>query len=128
MWRSRQEAGKSLALKLRQYKNTDAIVLALPRGGVVIGYEIANYLNLPLDIVVTRKIGHPNNPEYALCAVDETGQLLCDEYDKSFIDQTWLQHEVKKEKKEALRRLRVYKKINRYNPSRIKQLSLLMMV
>ena len=57
MFTDRHEAGKKLAEKLGIYRGTNAVVLALPRGGVVIGYEVAQVLRLPLDIIAVRKIG-----------------------------------------------------------------------
>ena len=105
---NRQEAGKLLAKELYDYKGTDAIVYALPRGGVVLGFEIARELNIPLDIIITRKIGHPNNPEYAVCAITEEGELVCNEFEKSLLDPDWLKREMEKEQKEALRRRKTY--------------------
>lgn len=69
MFKNRIEAGKQLAAKLQHYKNTTTIVLAVPRGGVPVGKEIAEALNIPLDIVLSKKIGHPLNPEFAVGAV-----------------------------------------------------------
>jgi putative phosphoribosyl transferase len=65
----RKEAGLLLAEKLIKYKGKDAVVLAIPRGGVPIGHEIAKTLELPLDIVLSKKIGHPLNPEFAIGSV-----------------------------------------------------------
>ena len=76
MFEDRADAGRQLAKRLAPYAGQAAIVLALPRGVVTLGHEIAQALSLPLDIVVTRKIGHPKNPEYAICAVDEKGTLI----------------------------------------------------
>ena len=109
MFRDREDAGKQLAKKLLKYQGRDAIVIALPRGGVVVGHEIARVLQLPLDIVVTRKIGHPNDPEYAVCAVDETGTLLCNEVERAAIDEKWLKEETKRQQTEAQRRSVVYR-------------------
>lgn len=76
----RHDAGKKLAKELNNYRGQLAvIVLAIPRGGVVIGYEIARALNAPLDIVVTKKIGAPDNPEFAIGAVNLDGQVILDE-------------------------------------------------
>ena len=66
---NREEAGGLLAEKLEKYRGTDAIILAVPRGGVTIGYEIAKKLELPLDIVLSKKIGHPENEEFAVGSV-----------------------------------------------------------
>lgn len=107
MFENRHDAGKQLALLLTEYKASDAIVYALPRGGVTLGYEIAQHLNLPLELVIVRKIGHPDNPEYAIGAVSETGRYVVNEQEK-FIDQKWLKEEIKKEQQEAIRRRRVY--------------------
>ncbi len=109
MFKNRSEAGKKLAEKLRQYKNANAIVLALPRGGVVVGYEVARLLDAPLDIVVVRKIGHPDNPEYAICATDEKGTLLCDEAEAKLVDRKWLDEEAGRQRKEAGRRITAYR-------------------
>ncbi len=60
-FRNREEAGLLLAEKLKEYHGTDSVVLAVPRGGVPVGYEIARELSIPLDIVLSKKIGHPGN-------------------------------------------------------------------
>lgn len=66
---NRPDAARQLAEKLEKYKNTNSVILAVPRGGVPIGYYLANHLNLPFDLLMTKKIGHPNNPEFAIGAV-----------------------------------------------------------
>lgn len=109
MFANREDAGRQLAKKLAHYQETDAVVLALPRGGVVVGEEIARVLHFPLDIVVVRKIGHPSNPEYAICATDEKGMLLCNEEERKYVDQKWLKEEVERQRQEAARRLKVYR-------------------
>jgi putative phosphoribosyl transferase len=110
MFSDRTEAGKKLAQALKGYQGQDVVVYALPRGGVVLGIEVAKALNAPLDLVLPRKIGHPFHPEYAICAVTESGQLVCNETEKSSIDQAWLKLEVIKEQAEAKRRRNVYLK------------------
>ncbi|HSP45433.1 MAG TPA: phosphoribosyltransferase [Chthoniobacterales bacterium] len=73
-FRDRKEAGKLLAERLRAYqRHPDAIVLALPRGGVPIGFEIANKLGLPLDVFVVRKLGVPGQSELAMGAIASGG-------------------------------------------------------
>lgn len=110
IFKNRIEAGQKLAEKLGAYKNKkDAIVLALPRGGVVLGAEIAKILDLPLDIIVPRKIGHPENPEYAIGAITETGEGIFNEAERARVDPKWLEGEIEKEKKEAQRRLKTYR-------------------
>jgi len=70
MFINREQAGSLLADELLIYKNSkDVVVVAIPKGGVPVGYEIAKKLNLPLEIVLSKKIGHPFNKEYAIGAV-----------------------------------------------------------
>jgi putative phosphoribosyl transferase len=72
----RTDAGRELAAKLGAYRDDPSgLILALPRGGVVVGYEISLALNLPLDVFITQKLGAPDNPEYAIGAVAETGSI-----------------------------------------------------
>lgn len=73
---NREEAGRRLVEKLIRYRDHPAaIILALPRGGVAVGYQLSLGLHLPLDVFITRKLGAPDNPEYALGAVGETGTI-----------------------------------------------------
>src|SRR3990167_9133657 len=73
-FRDRHEAGRFLASKLKKYRqNKDAIVLGLPRGGVVVAYEVAQALGLPLDVFVVRKLGVPYNQELAIGAIASVG-------------------------------------------------------
>lgn len=68
MFRNREEAGGLLARQLQKYSGMNGVVLAVPRGGLPVGYVIATKLHLPLEIVLTKKIGHPANKEYAIGA------------------------------------------------------------
>lgn len=75
LFKDRKDAGKQLAAIMLQYKNLkNAVVLGLPRGGIVVAYEVAKALNLPLDLICPRKIGAPFNPEFAIGAVTESGR------------------------------------------------------
>lgn len=101
-----------MAAALKKYNNSpNTIILALPRGGVVVGYEVAKKLNLPLDIVVPRKIGAPANPEFAIGAITEQGVGVFDEMiiGAYGITESYLQNEIKKEKAEAERRQKLYR-------------------
>jgi len=72
--KNREEAGRRLVERLTAYReHPGALILALPRGGVAVGYQLSLGLHLPLDVFITRKLGAPDNPEYALGAVGETG-------------------------------------------------------
>jgi putative phosphoribosyl transferase len=72
------EAGKKLAEALRGFRGMDVVVLGIPRGGVVVANEVANALGSPLDIVVSRKIEAPGEPEFALGAVTQEGDVILD--------------------------------------------------
>ncbi|MEK7611323.1 MAG: phosphoribosyltransferase family protein [Patescibacteria group bacterium] len=77
IFRDRETAGKMLAGRLADYQGEkDAIVLGIPRGGVVVAAAVAKVLNLPLDIVVARKLPAPGNPELAIGAVDGEGHVF----------------------------------------------------
>ena len=74
LYKNRTQAGKAVAAKLRAYKDCkDLIVLALPRGGVPVAFEIANQLHAPLDIFVVRKLGTPAQEELAMGAIATGG-------------------------------------------------------
>ncbi len=74
--KDRTEAGLLLSEKLKKYQNTHSVVLAVPRGGVPIGFMIAKSLSLPLDITLSKKIGHPYNKEFAIGAVSMESMVL----------------------------------------------------
>lgn len=110
MLKNRYWAGQKLAEKLYAYRHTDAMVLALPRGGVVVGHAIAWTLSLLLDIITVCKVGHPSNTEYTIGAVDENGVAVFNEEEVGSINERWLQKEVAKQMTEARRRRKLYRK------------------
>jgi putative phosphoribosyl transferase len=68
-FKNRSDAGQKLAARLAKYKGQDAVLLALPRGGVPVAAEVAEALNAPIDLVLVRKIGVPSQPELAMGAI-----------------------------------------------------------
>ena len=78
MFKDRTDAGMQLAEKLLEFKSQNVVVLAIPRGGLPLGAIIAKALNAPLDVVLTKKIGHPYNKEYAIGAVSLKNSILSD--------------------------------------------------
>lgn len=78
-FRDRAHAGQILSQKLSELGYKGGVVLGIPCGGIVVAQEIANRLNAELDIVIAHKIGAPGNPEFAIGAVSENGQLFFDE-------------------------------------------------
>lgn len=110
MFKDRTDAGRQLAKELERYRDKDAVVIALPRGGVVLGYELSRALSLPLDIIITRKIGHPSSPEYAIGVVDEHGMNIFNTGEVDSVDRQWLRQEIREQKEEAHRRSVLYRK------------------
>lgn len=107
-FKDRIDAGKRLANKLLRYKSENAVVIGLPRGGVVVASEVAKALNLPLEIIVVRKISHKDNPEYAIGAVSEKGKVFLSNEAQLFVGEEWLNSEIQKEMIEAKRRRTEY--------------------
>jgi len=109
LFRDRTDAGKQLAKALARYRGQNVVVYALPRGGVVLGAEIARELNAPLDLIVVRKIGHPRFPEYAIAAVATDGHTVMNRSEVDSIDQEWFDERSQIEQQEACRRQDVYR-------------------
>lgn len=104
----RQDAGRRLAAVLERYRGAaDVVVLGVPRGGVVVAAEVARLLALPLDIVVTRKIGAPGNPEYAVGAVDADGHVFAGVL--LGVPEGYLERAATFEREEIARRLHAYR-------------------
>ena len=108
MFQDRRDAGKKLAEALIPYRGHDVVVYALPRGGVVLGVEVARTLKAPLDLIVVRKIGHPLQPEYAIGAVAEDGYLLVSAGEIAGLDRRWFDRASAAELEEARRRRKLF--------------------
>ena len=107
-FKDRTDAGRKLAQALDSYANQDGVVYALPRGGVVLGVEVARALRMPLDLLIPRKLGHPLQPEYAIGAVVESGEMVVNQWEVSRVDPQWFKREVEAERREARRRRELY--------------------
>jgi putative phosphoribosyl transferase len=110
---NRTDAGQQLAQALKQYRNReDVLVLALPRGGVPVAEVVARELNLPLDVLIVRKVGLPANPELAMGAVASGGVEVVNES----VTRTWgigpeqFKQTAQRELKELERREAVYRR------------------
>jgi len=93
MFRNREEAGTLLAGKLKKFSHQDGIVLAVPRGGIPVAYVVARELGMPLDLVLTKKIGHPQNKEYAIGAVSPTDYFVISHED---VTENYILEEIRK--------------------------------
>ncbi len=107
-FKDRAAAGRRLAAKLRSLNLSDAVVLGLPRGGVETASVVADSLQLPLGIIMVRKIGHPDNPEYAVGAISELGAEVFSNDIKS-IDPAWLSLEIARQSQQIKSRRSKYK-------------------
>ena len=112
LFQDRREAGKALAKELASLRGKpDVIVLGIPRGGVVVGCEIAQALDAPLDVYITRKIGAPHNPELAIGAVASDGTVLIDRQlvRRLGVPQDYIDQESARQEQETTRRLAEYR-------------------
>jgi len=89
----------------------DAIVLAIPRGGVIVGYEVAHQLKIQLDLIIPRKIGAPDNPELAIGAIAEDGAVIIDSGLVKYLEvsKSYISEESQRQLAEIRRRLRLYR-------------------
>lgn len=113
IFQNRNDAGNKLAQELSAYSNKDnVIVLGLARGGVVVADCIAKVLHVPLDVVIVRKVGAPDNPELALGAVTEEGEGIFNEDLIAMlgVSREYLDAEVEKEKEEVKARKKLFLK------------------
>ena len=111
LFRDRREAGRLLAAKLSAYANRpDVLVLALPRGGVPVAYEVARALGAPLDVFVVRKLGVPGYEELAMGAVASGGVRVLNEeiVERLGIPDDLIDAVAEREQRELLRRERLY--------------------
>jgi predicted phosphoribosyltransferase len=107
--KNREEAGKLLAYQLLQFKWANPLVVAIPRGGVPVGYEIAKALGAPLDTIIVRKIGAPGNPEFAIGAMTSSDTEINSEMVRALgISKDQVEEITKREKKELDRRIKTY--------------------
>ena len=111
LFRDRVDAAKRLVSALAGLTGKDAIVLAIPRGGVVVGFEVAKALNVPLDVIIPRKIGAPGNPELAIGAVTEDGTVILNEELVNYLGVTerYIKEESGRQRQEIQRRLKLYR-------------------
>ena len=111
-FKDRHEAGIKLAEQLKKYKeNKDVVVLAIPRGGVEVGFEIAKFLNAKLDIIVTKKIGLPGDEEFAIGSVGPDKKVMLNEGTISIynVPKDYIDSQKREIGKEIERRYKAYK-------------------
>lgn len=112
LYKDRSDAGLQLAEKLRKYTDEKPIILALPRGGVILGYEVAKALKAPLDVVVPRKIGAPFHPEFGVGAIAPHGICILNSQTINLlrISESEIDEIIELETLEMNRRIKLYRK------------------
>jgi putative phosphoribosyl transferase len=107
----RTDAGRRLAKLLKRRIQGPCVVLAIPRGGVVVGYEVAKELGCPLDVVISRKVGAPAQPELAVGAVAEDGVVFVDEEIAGLVgvSRDYVERRAREELREVWRRAEEYR-------------------
>ena len=110
IFENRVDAGRRLAARLETYRTPDTIVLAIPRGGVVVGFEAAMTLGAPLDVIIPRKIGAPGQPELAIGAIGDDVSVL-DERIVEYLNvsEEYIRDEIELQRHEIKRRWQLYR-------------------
>ena len=115
MIKDRVEAGQLLGDNLIKCNLENPVVLAIPRGGVILGHEIAKKLGCKLDVVISKKITPPENPEYAIGAITHDGTLYKSDYWDNYSSDENFADELTRKKQEVKRRLEEYRKTTEYD-------------
>lgn len=109
MFNDRRDAAIKLAKALEKYKDKNAVVLGIPRGGAVTAYYVADHLNGEFSLLFSRKLGHPDNPEYAVGAIAEDGTIYLNPHALSEVSQLQIDKAVAEQKKEIQRRINIFR-------------------
>ena len=109
MFKNRKEAGKELAKELEIYKTENPLILAIARGGVEIGYYIAQLLECEWTVIITRKLAYPNYPEAAFGAVAEDRSLYFNPRVQEKLSKEVIEQAIRKEEREIQRRIHTYR-------------------
>lgn len=102
MFEDRKDAGEKLARALEKYKDKKVLVLAVPRGGVEVGYQVAQHLNADLSLLISRKLPFPDNPEAGFGAIAEDGSTFIFEDAEAWLSEGVIDR-IKKEQIERLK-------------------------
>jgi putative phosphoribosyl transferase len=117
-FRDREDAGRRLAERLSRYREESPVVLALPRGGVPVGYEVARALKAPLDVFIARKLGAPGREEFGIGAVAQGGVRVLNEraIQALNIPEGYIERTTKEGTEEIERRLKLLRGEGRSEP------------
>ncbi len=112
MLKNRKDAGQKLALALQKYKIDNALVLAIPRGGAELGYEIVKALNYDFSLIICRKLPYPYNPESGFGAIAEDGSIFIDQRAASNLDDQEIEQIIADQSEEIQRRIKTLRNGN----------------
>jgi predicted phosphoribosyltransferase len=107
VFKDRKEAGEKLAKALEEYKDMDVLVLAIPRGGVEVAYEVAKRINAELSILISRKLPFPDNPEAGFGAITEDGSIFMINGSELWISENEIDKIIKEQQQEIKRRVKI---------------------
>lgn len=110
MFNDRKDAAEQLAAALREYKNKKVVVLGIPRGGAETAFYVAQFLNADFYLIISRKLGHPGNPEYALGAIAEDGTIYLNKHATTAVSQRTIDEAIEFQKQEIERRIKTFRK------------------
>jgi len=105
MFEDRKNAGQKLARALQKYKDEDVLVLAIPKGGVEVGYQVAKYLNSDFFMIISRKLPYPDNPEAGFGAMAEDGSTFIIDYAARGLSPDMIARIIKEQNQEIKRRI-----------------------
>ncbi len=107
MFKDRRDAGQQLARKLEPYRVEDPVVLAVPRGGVEVGYQVAKYLDADFSLLIARKLPYPDQPEAGFGAVAENGGAVIVEGARRWVSEETIKETIQEQRQEIVRRAAV---------------------
>lgn len=110
MFKDRKDAGEKLAKTLKKYKNKKVVVLAIPKGGVEVAYQVAKYLNADFSLLISRKLPFPDNPESGFGAIAEDGSVFIHEDTARWLSKEEINKIKKEQIEEIKRRIKVLRK------------------
>ncbi len=110
MFENRQDAGKKLAAALEKYKNKGVLVLALPKGGIGVAFEVAKYLNADFSLMIVRKLPFPDNPEGGFGAIAEDGSIYINQESSCYLSKNEIKDIILFQKDEIKRRITLLRK------------------
>jgi predicted phosphoribosyltransferase len=110
MFEDRRDAGRKLTRALEAYRGRDVLVLAIPRGGIEVGYQVALALDAEFSLLVIRKLPYPNNPEAGFGAVAEDGSRFIIQEAVRWLSDETIEQVIERQKREVERRIEVLRK------------------